>query len=174
MFGEVGILIGQVFSIVAMITGFISFQMKTAKGLLFFQILTGLAFSAHYFLIDAMTAMALNLVAVLQCICYYIRNKKNSKSLFIPIFFTAVVFVTGLLTWDNWYSILITLGLLINSVAFSLSNPQTIRKLTLIKSPLCLAYNACVWSVGGIIFEVAVLTSSIIGLVKGRERVEKV
>ncbi len=174
MFGEIGIIIGQAFSIVGMITGFVSFQMKTAKGILLFQIITAMVFAAHYFLIGAPTAIALNLLAVLQCICYYIRNKRNSKSLFLPIFFSVVVLVTGILTWDNWYSGLITLGVLVNAVAFSLSNPQTIRKLTLIKSPLCLGYNCCVWSTGGIVFEVAVLTSAIIGIIRGGKDFEKV
>ena len=38
MFGEVGIIIGQILSFVAVATGFISFQMKSAKGVLIFQI----------------------------------------------------------------------------------------------------------------------------------------
>lgn len=169
MFGEVGIIIGQVLSIVAVITGFISFQMKTAKGILVFQIITALIFSTHYFLIGAMTAMALNLVASIKCICYYIRNKRNSTSLFVPVFFTVIVLVTSILTWDGWYSVFIMLGLLVNAISLSLSHPQAIRKLTLIKSPLCLAYNICVLSTGGIIFELAVTISSIIGIIKNRK-----
>lgn len=35
MFGEIGMIIGQGLSLVAVITGFVSFQMKTAKGILF-------------------------------------------------------------------------------------------------------------------------------------------
>ena len=47
MFGETGEIIGQALSIVAVITGFLSFQMKSARGLLAFQIATALVFSAH-------------------------------------------------------------------------------------------------------------------------------
>ena len=169
MFGELGAVIGQILSLVAVLTGFVSFQMKTAKGVLFFQILTALIFSAHYFLINAPTAAALNLVAAVKCACYYVRNRCGSKNLFVPIFFTALVCLTSILTWEGWYSAFIMAGLLVNAVSLSLSNPQTIRKLVLIKSPLCFTYNICVLSSGGSIYEVATFISSIIGIVKNRK-----
>lgn len=140
--------------------------MKTQKGILVFQIATALVFSAHYMLIGALTAMALNLLAVVKCVFYYMRSKRSDKSIFVPIFFTALVVITSLITWDGWYSIFIMLGLVINSIAFSLSNAQTIRKLNLLKSPLCLLYNIIVLSSGGIIYETATLISSIIGIIK--------
>lgn len=166
MFGEVGIIIGQILSFVAVATGFISFQMKSAKGVLIFQIVTAFIFSAHYFLIGAVTAAGLNLVGAIKCVCYYIRNKRQSKSPCLPILFTALMIITSILTWDDWYSIFIMIGVVINSISFALSNVQTIRKLNLIKSPLCLIYNICVLSTGGIIFESASMVSSIIGLVR--------
>ena len=115
--------------------------------------------------------MALNLVAAVKCVCYYIRNQRQSKGLFVPIFFSVLVLITSILTWDGWYSALITTGLLVNAIGLSLSNPQTIRKLTLIKSPLCLIYNLCVFSTGGIIFESFSLLSVIIALIKNKKEV---
>lgn len=171
MFGEIGMIIGQILSMVAVVVGFIAFQMKSSKGIVFFQIIAALIFSAHYLLIGAMTAMALNLVAALKCTCYYIRNKRQSKGLFLPIFFTALVIVTSILTWDGWYSAFLMAGLVVNAIALSLSNPQTIRKLTLLKSPLRLIYNLCVFSTGGIIFETFSLISVIIALVKNRKEI---
>ena len=170
MFNDITNLIGQLLSLAAVATGFISFQMKTSKGILLFQILTALLFSVHYVLIGAMTAAALNFVAAVKCVAYYARNKRNSQSLLFPIFFTALVFATSLLTWDGWYSIFIMTGLLVNSVGLALSNPQTIRKLTLIKSPLCLAYNVLVLSWGGILYEVAVFVSAVLGILKNKNR----
>ena len=173
MFGEIGTSIGQGLSLVAVATGFISYQMKTSKGILFFQILTALVFSAHYFLIGAMTAAALNLVGAIKCVCYFIRNKRGSKGLFIPIFFTVLVCITSLLTWSQWYSIFIMAALVTNSICLALSNPQTIRKLTLLKSPLALIYNICCFSLGGIIYEAASLLSSTISIFKNRKKKEE-
>ena len=53
--------IGQALGILAVILGFVSFQMKTPKGILIFQILASAVFAIHYLLIGAITAMALNL-----------------------------------------------------------------------------------------------------------------
>ena len=170
MFGETGNTIGQILSLIAVATGFISFQMKTSRGILSFQILTALLFSAHYILIGAMTAAALNFLAAIKCVFYYIRNKRGSRSLLVPIFFTVLVCITSLLTWDGWYSLFIMTGLLINAVSLSLSNPQTIRKLTLVKSPLCLTYNICVLSSGGSIYEIATFISAIIGILKNKKK----
>ena len=175
MFGEIGTTVGQLLSLVAVATGFVSYQMKTAKGILFFQIVTALVFSAHYLLIGAMTAAALNFIAAIKSVFYYARNKRGGKGLFVPIFFTSLSFLASLLTWDGWYSIFITAGLLVNAVGLSLSNPQTIRKLTLIKSPLCLIYNLLVGSIGGTIYEGASLFSAILGIAKNRkEKAQKV
>ena len=170
MFGEIRTIIGQILSIVAVVTGVISFQMKTSKGILFFQIITALVFSAHYFLIGAMTATVLNFIGAIQCVCYYIRNKRQSDNPILPILFTVLVVFTSLLTWDGWYSAFIMLGLIINSIGFSSPNAQVIRKLNLIKSPLCLVYNLCVSSAGGIIFETSSIISTAIGLVKNRKK----
>ena len=165
MFGETGYIIGQALSWVAVVLGFISFQMKTEKGILFFQILTAFAFAAHYFMIgNAMTAVALNLLSTVKCACYYIRKKMGSTNLFLPIFFTALLVVTSILTWDGWYSIFILSGLFVNSLSFALASAPVMRKLNLIKSPLCLVYNIFVLSTGGIIFEVAVIISTAIGV----------
>ena len=122
-----------------------------------------------YLMIGAFTAVALNFLAAVKCVCYYIRNKRGSKNMITPIFFTALIVVTSIMTWDGWYSVFIMAGLVINSIAFSLSDAQTIRKLNLIKAPLCLFYNIAVLSVGGIIYESATFMSSVIGIIKNRK-----
>ena len=165
MLGETARTIGQILSIVAVATGFISFQMKTPRGILIFQLITALIFSTHYFLIGATSATALNLMAAVQCLFYYLRNKRNSKSPVVPIVFTALMIASSILTWDGWYSVFIMAGLVINTVSLGFSS-QTIRKLNLVKSPLCLTYNVCVFSIGGIIYEAATFVSAIIGLFK--------
>ena len=169
MFGEVGMIIGQILSIIAVILGFITFQMKTAKWILIFQIMSAALFAAHYLLIGAPIAMALNILAVIECICYYFRLKKGGKGLFLPIFFAVLVLVISILTWDSWYSIFIMVGLVICAINLSLSDAQTIRKLNLIKTPLCFAYNLCVLSAGGMIFEFLSFVSSLIGIIKYRK-----
>jgi uncharacterized membrane protein len=169
-YGNVAYIIGQILSILAVVVGFIAFQMKTPKKMLALQIATGLIFSAHYLLIGAMTASVLNLISAIKYVCYYIRDKRQKKTLFAPIFFTVLVIISSILTWDSWWSMFIMVGLVINTVSFAIPNAQLIRKLNLIKSPLCLIYNIAVLSIGGIFYESFTLISSIIGIIINREK----
>ena len=104
--------------------------------------------------------------SVFSGVCYYLRDKRGSHGLFVPIFFTALSWVTGILTREGWYSLLLLVGLTANGAGLAFSKPQTIRKFYLVKSPLCLAYNAIVFSTGGIIYEIATFLSAVIGLLK--------
>jgi hypothetical protein len=162
--------IGQGLGILAVVLGFVSFQMKLPRGILLMQLFTATVFAAHYLLIGEPTGAVLNLLAGVQCAIYYIRDKRGSRDLWTPILFALMTVVSGILTWENWYSILLMAGLVVNLLALSLPNPQMTRKLLFVKSPLCLAYNALVLSLGGVIYECAVLISAVFGLIKYRKQ----
>lgn len=172
MFGEVGYIIGQCISGLAVLVGFISFQQKTAGRILFCEILSASLFTLHYFLIGAPTAVVLNLLGVLQCVVYFFRDKRGSKSKLFPIIFTLLVVTSGVMTWEGWHSAFIVFGLAVYSVSIALPNPQTIRYAMFLKSPACLVYNVCAVSIGGTAYECAVLISSLIGTVRNRKRAD--
>jgi len=161
---------GQFLGIVAVILGFVSFQMKTPKRILACQITVAFLFAAHYLLIGAFDAAPLNLLAALSNILYYFRAKRGSKSLFEPIFYIAMITVIGIVTWESWYTLILMCGLYATAIGLSLADPQKTRGVMLVKAPLCLIYNALVLSVGGIIYESAVFSSAIIGLIRNRKK----
>ncbi len=159
-------IIGQVLGIVACILSFITFQMKTQKAILVVQIFVALTFSLHYLFLGELTGAGVNFIASIKCICYYFRNKRGSKSPVVPIIFTALIVATSVLTWTGWYSLLLMLGLVVLSIALAFGNANQIRYSTFIKSPLCLAYNIIVGSIGGAVCECVILSSSVIGLIR--------
>lgn len=161
-------ILGQFFGIVAVVLGFVSFQMRTPRGILSCQIATASLFALHYFLINAITAMALNMLAAVMCVVYYFRDKRGSKSKLAPIFFTALVVAVSIFTWDKWYSVFIAAGLAFNAISLAASNPQRTRALMFIKSPLCLIYNIFTLSLGGAIYECVAFISSLIGIIRNR------
>jgi uncharacterized membrane protein (UPF0136 family) len=160
--------IGQALGILAVIFGFITYQQKTPKGILLFDMFTALIFSAHYYLIGAYTATALNFLGAVKCVIYLFREKRGSKSLWEPLIFVCITVFTSILIWEGWYSSLIMIGLVTNTVSLALSNAQKTRYCMFIKSPLCLVYNGIVHSGGGVIYECAVLISSVIGILRNR------
>ena len=161
-------LIGQIFGGVAVLLGFLSFQMKTQKQLLLMQTLTGAVFCLHYGLIGATVGMVLNIIGILRNACYFYRNEKGIKAPWLPVLFAAVMGVAGILTWEAWYSVLCLAGLVINTLCLSLPSPQSVRKSILVTSPMVLAYDVFAHSFGGVIYEAVVILSAIIGIWRTR------
>ena len=173
MFGREGWIIGQCIAALAVVVGFISFRQKTPERILVCEIISATLFTLHYLLIGAMTAVALNLLAVVQCVTYYIRERRGGKGKALPLIFTALTVASGVLTWEGWHSAFIVSGLAVYSLSIALCDAQGIRRAMLFKSPACLVYNIAAASIMGTAYECAVLCSSIIGLVKNRKRLSK-
>ena len=165
-------LIGQLLGVVAVILGFACFQMKSSRAILVFQIIIALVFSLHYVCIGAYAAAPVNALAAIQNLCYYFRNKKGSKSMFLPIFFAVLMVVVNILSWifmgGEWYTAFLLAGVTVLAISLSFSSEQKIRYSMLIKAPLCLLYNAFELSIV-VVYEAAVLVSSIVGIIKYRK-----
>ncbi|MBR5152066.1 MAG: YgjV family protein [Clostridia bacterium] len=165
-------MIGQLLGGVAVVLGFLAFQRKTQLGIILFQLAGALTFSAHYFLIDAPTAVVLNMLSAGICIGFGIRNKQNRTGKAVTVISVLLITIAGILAWESIYSVFLIAGLAVNVISLSFSNPQKTRRAMLLKSPLCMIYNIAATSLGGVVFECAVLTSAILGLMKNKEKTE--
>lgn len=163
-------IIGQIFGVIAIALGFLSYQMKTAGRILLLQALTGVVFAVHYLMIGAITGMAMNVVCFVRCIVYYFRNKRGSTEKISPIVFTLIMAVIGIITWDAWYSVFVFFGILINTLCMAFSNPQKVRASILVTSPLVLIYDAFALSFGGMVYESVAIISAAIGIARNRKR----
>ncbi len=163
-------IIGQAMGFIAVVLGFLSFQMRTQKQLLLVQTATTIAFCIHYYLIGATSGLMMNLLGIARNLAYYHKDKPIFSGKKCPIFFAVVMGVVGLLSWQGYYSIFVVLGLVINTVCLSFTDPQKIRKSILLTSPLVLIYDAFVLSIGGMIYESVVIVSSVIGILRYRKQ----
>ena len=159
-------IIGQIFGIIAVILGFVMYQIKDAKRILMVQIFICLVFCIHYFLLEATSGLILNAVGAVRSITYYNRDKLEKCEKYLPVIFAVIMAIMGICFWEAWYSIFVVVGLVINSVALSFKKPQNLRKSILISSPLVIIYDAFIMSIGGIIFESVSVISSVIGLIR--------
>jgi uncharacterized membrane protein HdeD (DUF308 family) len=165
-----GWLIGQAFGIVAIILGFVTYQMKTQKSILFVQSCVAVAFCAHYFFLGAFSAMAMNAVNIVRNFLYDKRAKKGSTSRVLPIAFVVIQCVACILTWEAWYSVFVLLGIGINTYCMSLYDPQKVRKSIFVTSPLVFTYDIFAGAIGGSIYETVAWVSAIIGVIKYRKK----
>ena len=163
-------IVGQIFGIIAIILGFISFQVKTKSKLLIAQSATAAVFGIHYGLLGAFSGMAANGVNIVRNTVYEGCARRGLKVPLLPIIFVVIQCVICIFTWEAWYSVFILLGQGISTYCMSFANPQSVRKSLLITCPLVLIYDIFAVSVGGIIYESAVIISAIIGLWRNREK----
>ena len=63
--------IGQALGVVAVILGFINYQVKTRERLLVVHMATTLCFVAHYLCLGAWAGMAMNFVGFIRNIVFY-------------------------------------------------------------------------------------------------------
>ena len=166
---DLAMLIGQALGVVAVILGFITYQMRSQKALLVVNMITCAVFCAHYLLIGAISGFALNAVGFVRNIVYTNRDKKIFASPVWPYVFGVIMLIAGILTWQDWRSVLAVCALVINSLALSLKNPQHIRYSLLITCPLVLIYDLLLHSYGGMVYEGMSIVSSLIGIYRFRK-----
>ena len=87
----------------------------------------------------------------------------------IAVLMVVVNVLSWILTGGEWYTAFLLLGITVGAISLALSSAQKIRYTMLIKAPLCLLYNAFAFSIGGVVYESAVLISSVIGIIKGNK-----
>lgn len=156
----------QIIGIAAMLFSVFSFQMNKHKHIMIMQILATTLFGLQYFLLGAYTGMAVDIVATLRGIVFYHRDKEWAKSNIWIVVFIILFILSGFLTWQGPSSLLMTSAMILNTFSFSFTKPKLVRSTILISSPLVLIYNILTGSIGGIINEVCVELSSIIGLLR--------
>ena len=162
-------LIGQALGVVAVILGFITYQMKSPKALLIVNLITCAVFCAHYLLIGAISGAVMNGLGIARNIVYTNRDKKIFSSPAWPFIFAVIMVVAGLVTWQDWRSVLMVCALFINSLALSMKNAQHIRYSLLITCPLVMIYDILLHSYGGIVYEAMSIVSAIIGIIRFRK-----
>lgn len=119
-------------------------------------------YTVHFYLLGAFTGAAMNLVGGVRSYSYS-KVTPNRSNVWIPILFTAIAILGTLLTWQGYLSILPLLGTTCGAVAFWQNNPKHIRRLAMLASPLWFVYNFISGSYPGMLIEVIMLTSNLVG-----------
>lgn len=167
--------VGQIFGLIAVAISFVAYQMPTQKKILRMNLLVTIAILLNYAFIGATTGMILNVVCVIRNLIFMNRDKKIFSYTFYP--YLLMVAIGGLSLFfgrsEGPRSILITIGLIANTFALSLSNPQATRYCMALSCSFILAYNVFVLSIGGMINEAVAITSSVLGIIRFRKAEKK-
>ena len=161
-------ILGHAIGVIAIGLFFLSYQIFEKKKLLFVQTLATAMLCLQYVLIGAYSGFVLNIICVIRNILFYHRDKKFLSGVWLPILLALTMAFVSLFSWDGYHSLLIILGLMVNTVCMGLCDSQNLRKSVLITCPMILVYNIFEASYSGMVSETVSLISAVIGIIRYR------
>ena len=167
-------LIAQIVGIFAMTFNILSYQQKTQKGAIAFQLGGSTLFAINYLMLGAVVGGILNAVGIVRALVFLNREKlKATHPAWLAGFITVYLLSYGLTftvfgkeptLFNLIIEFLPVVGMTATTISFRLSDAKSIRRFGLISSPSWLVYNIVSFSVGAIICEVLSLGSIFIGM----------
>ena len=164
-------IIAEVIGLFGIAAPIISYQCKVRKHILLWQLFSTTCWMAHFAVLGALSGAALNLVGALRCIVFAGRGEDTKAGKiadwigWIPVFLVMSAAATAL-TWGGWTSLLPFIGMILTTFATRASSAAMVRLISLPNDPLWLAYNAISGSMTGVITEVCIIISIIVGMIR--------
>ena len=141
----------------------LSFQKNKRSGILTLFLVGQIFFAVHFGLLGAWTAVATSVVAAART---FVFNKKdyNEKGTYLLWIFIVIFWACGILFWEGYRSLLLMAASTVDSYAFWKEKTKHIRFIMLVPRPLFFTYNFMVGSYPGMLTDIVLLVSIIIGI----------
>ena len=160
-------LIAQGIGMVGLIFAIISFQNNKRNLILVFLGFAQMCFIAHFALLGVWTASAMNIVGAARTFFFMLRGKKRWMDSNIVMYtFISLFFIAGILSWQNWLSLLPIMAMAIETIGVWQKDPKKIRFIVIIPRPMWITFNVIHSSYAGILTELFVITSLITGIIR--------
>lgn len=161
-------LIGHVLGFISVGLFCYSYQRTKKRKLMIIQTIATALSCIQYLLIGAFSGFALNIVCIIRNFVFYFRDKKQRRDWASPIILSICMAVVSIFSWEGLHSLLITLGLVLNTMCMGMFGARNFRKTILASSSLILIYNIFAHSYSGILSESISLISVAIGIIRFR------
>jgi hypothetical protein len=150
-------IISQILILFAIVFDFLSFQFKERKKIYLFLIFSASLISAHYFLLNKITAWVIVCISVLRFITCYFTTEKKYLILFIALNTISLFF-----TYKEIYDLVIYIWLVIFIIWNFQEDNKLMRKLMMIWTFIGLLYNVIILSPMWVISQGSFLISNFI------------
>ncbi len=164
-------LIAEIIGVFGFTATILSYQCKTRRRILLLQLFSTTCWTLHFALLSAWAGCLLNVIGMSRCIVFAERGKDSKMGKvadwigWLPVFIALSGGATAL-TWKSWFDILPFIGMVLTTFALRATASATVRLLTLPNDPLWLIYNASEGSVSGVLTEVCIMCSIIVGMIR--------
>lgn len=160
-------LIYQGIGMIGLVFAIISFQNNKRNLILVFLGLSQICFIAHYALLGVWTAVSMNIVGATRTFFFIFRGRKKwMDSDGVMYAFICLFVIAGILSWQNWFSLLPIMAMVIETIGVWQKSPRRIRFIVIIPRPLWITFNVIHHSYAGLLTELFVISSLITGIVR--------
>ncbi|MBE6597052.1 MAG: YgjV family protein [Ruminococcaceae bacterium] len=156
----------QALGFLGMFVQIFSMQSKEYKKVIGMTISGELIFGFQLLLLGGITGAATNFAACITNIIYFIRIRQKKSTTVFQVIFGILFVAIGLLTWEGPLSLLVIAAKLVSTVSYGMKDTKIIRRLKLISMPLWLIYDVLHFSIGGMLNDLMVITSTVIGIIR--------
>lgn len=157
----------QIIGFIGLLFVVISFQKDRRQFTLISQMISALFFTAHFSLLNAYSGAAMNGISAARAYVFNLRDskqwidKKLVMYLFIGFFWSA-----GLLTWQNYFSVLPIISMTLECFALWNKNTRYMRWLFLAARPTWIIYDVLVGSYAGLATEAFIVGSVVTAIIR--------
>lgn len=145
----------------------LSYQQKNRTRILGLMLMGQLAFTAHFILLGAWTAVGMNIVGIVRSIVFLLSEKRKwANWRYWPVVFIVLFLAAGLMARESWLGALPVLAMVVETTGLWLKNLKKLRMISLFPHPFWVVYNMIKGSWAGVITEVFVFSSILIAIVR--------
>ena len=155
-------LLAQFFGFVGLALALSIYQVNKRKNMLRINIAAASLYTIQYVLLGAYTGAALNVIGGTRNYTFY-KVSPNKKHYWVFYIFIFISVAGTVLTWQGPISILALLGSVCGTFSIWQKKPKYIRRWALLSPPLWFTYNLISGSYPGMLGEIIMLTSNLIG-----------
>ena len=162
----------QIIGIFAVASFLLSYQMKERRNIILLNVISRVLYILQYLLLGAFSGAVLDVLGALSSLIAAKKEhpflKKHLKAALITV--DTVIVIAGLLLYENVYSLLPIVGVLLHTSAFWISDERIIRRVSLLGSPFWFVYNFVSRAYGSALGDLLTMGSIAIAMIKYRTK----
>lgn len=159
-------IIAQVIGLLALCVTIVCYQFNSPKKILIAQLIASVLFTVNLALLGGMSGALLNIHGICRALTFSQRGRYRwaDATLFWVIFYCIAAVVCVAFTYQSPVDLLPLAGQICTTIALSMTNARMIRICTLPSPPCWLTYHLFSGNIGGILNEVFVIVSIVVGM----------
>ena len=160
--------LSQIFVIIGYILLITTYQMKNRKSILVTNFISLLSLCISYVFLSAYSGLVITIIALIRNVVFLSDKdeKITKKDVIALIIFFIISITSAIFTYNGFFSLMPLFGSLIYTYSVWQNNTKMYKILGIINETIWMIYNIYIFSVFGIVFELALTLSAIIGVIR--------